>query len=136
MKSKIDLMIKGLDMRCPWQSIHFITHKVDNVLRYDAILSNKELLDLDLVYVTNQIKLNWFKVYKKYGELAYVQNAIDLTKINYDNWEINLISTFKHDGKTIRPWEEGFAIALKEVEIDGKPIDLNAVSIAVFVYAK
>lgn len=138
--SKADLITEGVQIskgtyRCPWQSITFITAKVDGALRHDGIYSDKELLEIPLNKIMNDIKMQLYKliVRKRTKGLITVASAIDPNRLEYNGWTTRIKQAFIHTtGKRVQPFRQGFAIATKNIQ----GTTLNVVSIAVFINSK
>lgn len=135
--SKIELILQGVKAGplyvCPWQSIHLIGYRVLSDLRHDGIYSDKELLSIPLLDIFNEMKRKWLeKGYNSRYRMVHSDLVIDPTRRYYHGWVSESHTTFIHEnGNELRPFAEGFAISLREIE----STSLNAVSIAVFVRA-
>lgn len=112
---------------CPWQSLHFISAKVDKLLRRDFILSPQGYLDFELWRQCENIKRDWYRVSKKYKRILPVDEALHLSY--YDGWTATKIHSFLRNNRKYLPWGQGFAIAEKKIP----NTEFTAVSIAIFV---
>ena len=109
---RIDL--KSGPYRCPWQSIHLITSSVPHDLRYDAVLSSKELLSVPLIDITNAFKMSLYKYPGKKQTDPHLE--IDPNRMHYDGWTVDIHESFITEfGKKVRPFKYGFCIAHKAV---------------------
>lgn len=107
--------IKLPPYRMQWQGVHFITDDIPDDLRYDALLTSKELFNIDYTVIFNEFKLVKMKNYLK-RKLSPVSQSIDPTHLSYNGWEITLHEYYENEfGKKVRPFNEGFVIAKKEI---------------------
>jgi len=128
------IITEGIDIRhgqyrCPWQSIHLITSDVPDDLRWDKVVDSGDLLNIDLLTITNDLK----RVLYRYAgrKLTDPRKELDPGRLNYDGWTVEIHDTFMSEfGKKIRPFKFGFCLASKPVkDIPG----LWVVSIAVTI---
>lgn len=117
MKNYYDILIhKGYLTPCPWNSITLITHTVPVGHRYNTVLDEYGLYQLDLTPIFNTFKTNYYtKGYIfTYGR---AQAKFAYQPGDHDGWTVYSRETYTTiEGKILRPYSDGFLFALKHIE--------------------